>query len=179
MIPKHPSMPTVKMIPVFYNTSDPYIIPVLSLQVEMFYQPTDLIAVSATEEICMKSKLHPPCSTTLASGHASTQPKTSLSLWQSTPIPPPLIHAKVVAFSMPNGSRLASEQPESPLSLLSPSPSTCSLTSMESDGTKILKPNGEVGRPGRGGYNLEHKLKWGEAGFKTLQVRQCLRGGCG
>ena len=172
-------MPTVKTIPVFYNTSDPYIIPVLSLQVEMFYQPTDLIAVSATEEMCMKSKSHPPRSTTLASGHASTQPKTSLSLRQSTPTLPPPIHAKVVAFSTLNGSQLASERPESPLSPLSPSPSTCSLTSMESDGAKIPKPNGKVGRPGKGGYNLEHELKWGEAGFKTLQVRQCLRGGCG
>ena len=114
MIPKHPSMPTVKTIPVFYNTSDPYIIPVLSSQVEMFYQPTDLIVVSVTEEMCMKLKLHSSRSTTLASGRASTQPKTSLSLQQSTPTPPPLIHAKVVAFSMPNGSRSASKRPESP-----------------------------------------------------------------
>jgi hypothetical protein len=157
------------MIPAFYNTSDSYIIPVLSSQVEMFYQPADFIAVSATEEMCIKSKPHPPCSTPLASGRASsTQPKASSSLRQITQFPPPQIHAKTVAFSVPQST---SERLESSPSPLSPSPSTCSLTSLESDSGKIPKPNGEVGRPGQGGYNLEHELKWGEAGFKTLQVR--------
>jgi hypothetical protein len=162
-------MPAAKTIPAFYNTSDPYIIPVLSSQVEMFYQPADFIAVSTTEEMCIKSKPHPPHSTPLASGRASSiQPKTSSSLRQITQSPPPQVHAKMGAFSVP---RSTSERLESPPSLLSPSPSMCSLTSLESDSGKIPKPNGEVGRSGRGGYNLEHKLKWGEAGFKTLQVR--------
>ncbi|KAI6010007.1 hypothetical protein EDC04DRAFT_2610412 [Pisolithus marmoratus] len=39
----------------------------------------------------------------------------------------------------------------------------------ESRTKKIPKPNGEVGRPGRGGYNLKDQLGWGEDGFKKLK----------
>ncbi|KAI6140714.1 hypothetical protein EDD17DRAFT_1417834, partial [Pisolithus thermaeus] len=34
---------------------------------------------------------------------------------------------------------------------------------------KIPKPNGKVGRPGQGGYNLEDQLGWGRDGFKNLK----------
>lgn len=36
--------------------------------------------------------------------------------------------------------------------------------------TKIGKPLGEVGRPGRGGYNLQVALKWEASQFKTVRV---------
>lgn len=54
-----------------------------------------------------------------------------------------------------------------------PAPSESSLSSLESEpgaDDKIPKPSGEVGRPGRGGYNLEEQLGWGEDGFKRLKV---------
>ncbi|KAI5986291.1 hypothetical protein EDC04DRAFT_2999521 [Pisolithus marmoratus] len=47
-----------------------------------------------------------------------------------------------------------------------------SLSSLESEpgaDDKIPKPSGEVGRPGRRGYNLEEQLGWGEDGFKRLK----------
>ena len=38
------------------------------------------------------------------------------------------------------------------------------------DGPKIQKPRGEVGRPGSGGYNLEHELALHPRSFKELKV---------
>lgn len=40
-----------------------------------------------------------------------------------------------------------------------------------SDVGKISKPPGEVGRPGRGGYNLKSKLGWDKHDFRKVQVR--------
>ncbi|KIK12194.1 hypothetical protein PISMIDRAFT_121314, partial [Pisolithus microcarpus 441] len=65
-------------------------------------------------------------------------------------------------------------------SLDSPSSSESSLSSWdedESDRKKIPKPNGEVGRPGHGGYNLEDQLGWGKDGFKKLKrfVKKAVR----
>ncbi|KAG1856271.1 hypothetical protein C8R48DRAFT_546714, partial [Suillus tomentosus] len=34
---------------------------------------------------------------------------------------------------------------------------------------KIPKPDGEAGRPGRGGYNLENALKWDAGRFKAFK----------
>jgi hypothetical protein len=37
-------------------------------------------------------------------------------------------------------------------------------------GRKIPKPPGEVGRPGRGGYNLEHAMQWSPENLEKLKV---------
>lgn len=52
--------------------------------------------------------------------------------------------------------------------------SESSLTSLESLGNKIPKPDGEPGRPGRGGYNLEAQLAWDSTTFSKLKVRYAL-----
>lgn len=36
---------------------------------------------------------------------------------------------------------------------------------------KIPKPSGEVGRPGRGGYNLQAQLNWSASDFDRVKVR--------
>ena len=41
----------------------------------------------------------------------------------------------------------------------------------DADEGKIAKPTGEVGRPGRNGYNLKEALGWTAAEVKKLQVR--------
>ena len=58
------------------------------------------------------------------------------------------------------------------------SPSESSLSSLSdseesisSDSGKIRKPVGEVGRPGRGGYNLQVALSWSSKEYKKLKVR--------
>lgn len=52
-----------------------------------------------------------------------------------------------------------------------------SLTDLESIGAsmKIPKPEGEAGRPGRGGYNLASQLAWDSAVFTKLKVRYCTK----
>ncbi len=35
---------------------------------------------------------------------------------------------------------------------------------------KLPKPEGEVGRPGRGGYNLQKALKWDSTTFDKVKV---------
>ncbi|KIM63405.1 hypothetical protein SCLCIDRAFT_24297 [Scleroderma citrinum Foug A] len=47
--------------------------------------------------------------------------------------------------------------------------SESSLTSFESGTIKIPKPEGEAGRPGRGGYNLKAQLAWNPATFSKLK----------
>ena len=53
--------------------------------------------------------------------------------------------------------------------------STCSFQlprpSETFDDGKIPKPEGEVGRPGRGGYNLHDSLGWQSNQFARLRVR--------
>jgi hypothetical protein len=46
-----------------------------------------------------------------------------------------------------------------------------SLSSIHSGELKILKPEGEVGRPNRGGYNLEKALHWDAKRFKKFKAR--------
>jgi hypothetical protein len=45
---------------------------------------------------------------------------------------------------------------------------------LEFSSNKIPKPQGEAGRPGRGGYNLERMLNWEPKSFKLLKVRNSL-----
>jgi hypothetical protein len=47
--------------------------------------------------------------------------------------------------------------------------SLSSLTDLDDD-PLILKPEGEAGRPGRGGYNLEETLSWKRKDFVRLKV---------
>lgn len=44
----------------------------------------------------------------------------------------------------------------------------------EGMGSKIRKPAGEVGRPGRGGYNLENALSWPHDDFEKIKVSMLL-----
>ena len=47
-----------------------------------------------------------------------------------------------------------------------------SLTDSDSDASQLIpKPDGEAGRPGRGGYNLEEALKWEHKKYLRVKVR--------
>ncbi len=50
-------------------------------------------------------------------------------------------------------------------------------TENDSEEAKIPKPEGEAGRPGRGGYNLENVVQWNSTEFRRLKVcnRTCNR----
>ncbi|KAF9233653.1 hypothetical protein BU15DRAFT_66407 [Melanogaster broomeanus] len=124
----------------------------------MFYPPTSRISVATTEDMVMHHlPTAPPGSRTTTPGPQAKRP-SQLNL------------TKTVVFSAPGSPE--DESSDVQRSTHSPSPSESTLSSLESeygDSGKIPKPNGEAGRPGRGGYNLEEQLGWGEAGFKELK----------
>jgi hypothetical protein len=170
-------MPAAKprAVPAFYDVDEsPPLLPLLSSQTEICYHPMSRVFVSANEDMTI-AKLNVPqrvpiLRATPAVPRASTPgpPRPSTPLVVTVTGKPPV---KAVTFT----SSGPSESPQSDLeqSRHSPSPSESSLSSLESevgDVGKIPKPNSEAGRPGRGGYNLEEQLGWGEDDFKTLKV---------
>ncbi|KAI6030170.1 hypothetical protein EDC04DRAFT_101086 [Pisolithus marmoratus] len=93
----------------------------------------------------------------------ATTPRVQTSRGQTQTAAPAGTHDPVTIETAPYDS----EHLES-----SPAPSESSLSSLESElraGDKIPKPNGEAGRPGRGGYNLEEQLGWSADDFKKLK----------
>jgi len=162
------TMPSCKShpVPAFYDTPEPpQPLPMLSSQMEMCYQPKNPVAVSAKEEMAMSLPIAAPAvsgamvkmqrvTTTRTTNSRATTPRAA------SPITKP--SGKSVVINEDGGERSDS-----------PSPSESSLSSLDGDeesSKKIPKPTGEVGRPGRGGYNLEEQMGWGETGFKKLRV---------
>ena len=84
---------------------------------------------------------------------------------------PPQNHASR-SESVPSSSEsLTSESSSSDLSSESSADSLLDEVCSElSDESKIPKPSGEPGRPGRGGYNLENTLGWSQKAFIKLKV---------
>jgi hypothetical protein len=87
------------------------------------------------------------------SRHAATQKRR----------PMPINTQRAVAFDDKIG--INSESP------LTPTPEE-SDDGLETDGesTKIPKPQGTVGRPQSGGYNLQDKLDWNDTTYQSIQV---------
>jgi hypothetical protein len=88
-----------------------------------------------------------------------------------SPHPPYRIPAKYIArFATPSrrgGSVGLSSQPKL---TLSPPPNEDENGDESAEAQLIPKPVGEVGRPGRGGYNLEPTLAWAPGKYETLKV---------
>ena len=156
-----------KPVPAFYNSGESaHVLPVLSSQVEMVYQPTSHVCVSACEEMTLtqldvlsQESVEARVKTAWARTPAAVTPR------EKTPTHVPSGSAKAVTIDLPCSDSEHSEG--------SPVPSELSLLSIASEqeaSEKIPKLIGEAGRPGRGGYNLEEQLGWGEEGFKALKV---------
>ena len=167
-------MPSLKSkpVPTFYNSGESaQVLPVLSSQVEMVYQPTSHVC-SACEEMTLtqldvlsheSAEARVKTARVRTPGAATPREKTSTHV--------PSGSAKAVTINLPHSDSEHSEG--------SPAPSESSLSSIASEqeaSEKIPKLSGEVGRPGQGGYNLEEQLGWGEEGFKVLKVNlyQCI-----
>jgi hypothetical protein len=83
---------------------------------------------------------------------------------------PPAITPRI-DFNMEDLNTLSPGRQESDVDDAEETPSE--LTDIEEeleDNEKILKPPGEAGRPGSGGYNLKEELGWSKAEFDKVQV---------
>ena len=157
-------MPSCKShpVPAFYNTPEPpQPLPMLSSQTEMYYQPRNPVTVTAKEEMYL-----PIPAPTLSGATTKMQRVTTTNSRATTP-------RAVSPITKPSGRSVTINEGGVETSD-SPSPSESTLSSLDEDdeesSNKIPKPAGEVGRPGRGGYNLEEKMGWGEDSFKKLKV---------
>ncbi|KAI6111069.1 hypothetical protein F5141DRAFT_1063452 [Pisolithus sp. B1] len=167
-----PTMPVAKSqpVPAFYD-SKPHLVPVLSSQVEIALLPGKCVHISASESMILTELniFSQTAARVETSQGATPRGKTPIATTSraQTPreqTPAPMPKGKSVTIELPSSDSEHSEG--------SPAPSESSLSSLESKlggSDKIPKPSGEVGRPGRGGYNLEDQLGWGEDGFKNLK----------
>jgi hypothetical protein len=141
-------------VPAFFDMGDGILpMPLLSFQAEMIYQPCTPVIVSAMEE--------------MATSPASTKKLPSVHF---APRPPKLarLETEIILPEASDGQLQKRQRLEH-----SPAPSESSLSSLDEDlvgSGKVPKPHGEAGRPGRGGYNLEEKLGWGEHESNKLKV---------
>ena len=168
-------MPSSKLkpVPTFYNSGESaHVLPVLSSQVEMVYQPTSHVRVSACEEMTL-TQLDVLSQESAEARVKTAQARTPAAATPREKTPTHVLSgsAKAVTIDLPCSDSEHSEG--------SPAPSESSLSSIASEqeaSEKIPKLIGEAGRPGRGGYNLEEQLGWGEEGFKALKVNlyQCI-----
>jgi len=154
-------------VPAFYNSEESvHILPVLSSQVEMAYQPTSHVCVSACKEMTL-TQLDVLTQESAEARVKTARARTPRAQTPREKTPTHLLSGskKPVTIDLPCSDSEHSEG--------SPAPSESSLSSIASEqeaSDKIPKPSGEAGRPGRGGYNLEEQLGWGEEGFKALKV---------
>ena len=132
-------------VPAFTDPSLPLpVIPVLSSHIDLVFTPP--IILSSQEELVFIPAA-PPTTVKLI-----PQPAHRKSTLQ--PAHHPVPESSSTDNNMSDGASLES-----------------SLTSIESGTIKISKPEGEAGRPGRGGYNLKAQLAWNPATFLKLKVQ--------
>ncbi|KIM51282.1 hypothetical protein SCLCIDRAFT_143610 [Scleroderma citrinum Foug A] len=131
-------------VPAFTDPSLPLpVIPVLSSHIDLVFTPP--IILSSQEELVFIPAA-PPTTVKLI-----PQPAHRKST------PQPAHHPVPESSSTDNNNMSDGASLES------------SLTSIESGTIKISKPEGEAGRPGRGGYNLKAQLAWNPATFLKLK----------
>ncbi|KAG1846394.1 hypothetical protein DFJ58DRAFT_843473 [Suillus subalutaceus] len=144
----HTSVP----VPAFYQEDGPpQPLLLLTYHTEMLYPRASFVLISSQEEMAFSTHkphrhIHTPLrnfTTPLTSSHAPTPKVTKSVSFLTDQIP-------------------QKGEPEQ-ISMYS------SILSTDSNESKIPKPEGEMGRPGRGGYNLERALNWDTNHFKKLR----------
>ncbi|KAG1854337.1 hypothetical protein C8R48DRAFT_776726 [Suillus tomentosus] len=141
-------------VPPFYQADGPpQQLPLLTYHTEMLYPTASFVLISPQEEIVF--------STNTLRGRTRTPSQVFTT---STPLvpsrSPTLKFTKSVSFS---ADQITGNGESEKMSMYS------SILSTDSDDSRIPKPEGEAGRPGRGGYNLERALNWDANRFKKLR----------
>lgn len=146
-------------VPAFYEPEGPpKPLPLLTYHTEMFCPTSSHLSISPHEEMAFSTltlRGRPRVSRDFA-----TMSSRSITHMRSRS-PTPKV-SKSVSFS---AEQIPQKNDPENMSTYS------SLSSMQSGELKIPKPEGEAGRPGRGGYNLETALHWDASRFKKFKVR--------
>ncbi|KAG1774994.1 hypothetical protein EV702DRAFT_1199844 [Suillus placidus] len=143
------------VIPFYESEGPPQALPLLTYHTEMFCATLSHILISPQEEMAF-STLPLRGRTFSPSCVFMTTSRVTLPVPSRAPTPKVV---KSVSF--------ATENSKSDKVL-----TYSSLSSLSSKDSKILKPEGEAGRPGHGGYNLEKALNWDANCFKSL--KECI-----
>ncbi|KAG1720366.1 hypothetical protein EDD22DRAFT_854655 [Suillus occidentalis] len=147
---------TSAAVPAFYQADGPpRPLPLLTYHTELLCANASLVLISSQEEMAfstLRERVVPPSRVFSTTSFRSTTPIPS------RPSTPKV--SKAVSFSAEHMPQLSDPNQ---LSMYS------SITSMNSNTSKITKPEGEAGRPGRGGYNLESALCWDALRFKQFK----------
>lgn len=137
------TMAVTSPISAFYEPgAPPPPVPLLTHQTELYYSPTHSNTLIVQEEL-------PPNPITVKRHNVASLPREPV---------------RFTADPLEDG------RASSPSDSGSFESSDSELTDLSDDGL-IPKPDGEAGRPGRGGYNLETALNWNPKSFRKLKVR--------
>ena len=155
---------TIETITPFFNdttTAPPPFPPLLTDQQELLSKRSHPSGLLADEALCSESGALVPDSK-IFSPPAIARP------FKLAHGPPPYSKKVVSRKRTPSGGHASSSELSNCSSeSLSDSDEASSTLSEDS---KIPKPAGEPGRPGRGGYNLETALNWNHRAFAKFKV---------
>lgn len=144
--------------PFYESESPPQALPSLTYHTEMICPTLSFVLISPQEEMAF--------STLLLKGHTLTPSRVFTTTSRVTiPNPPRALTPKVIKLVSFSAEQFTQNSESEKVSMYS------SLSSIDSKTSKIPKPEGEAGRPGHGGYNLEKALNWDADRFRNLKVR--------
>ncbi|KAG2126103.1 hypothetical protein BD769DRAFT_1668537 [Suillus cothurnatus] len=152
-------------VPPFYQADGPpQQLPLLTYHTEILYPTASFVLISPQEEIAfsthtLRGRTRTPSRVfTTSTLPVPAGPPTPKLVTSRSPTPK---FTKAVSFSADQISRNGE--------LVKMSMYSSSILSTDSNDSKIPKPDGEAGRPARGGYNLERALNWDSSRFKLLR----------
>ncbi|KAG1802903.1 uncharacterized protein HD556DRAFT_1437962 [Suillus plorans] len=147
---------STSVIPFYESEGPPQALPLLTYHTEMFCPTLSFVLISPQEEMIFSTL--PLRGLTLTPSRVFTTTSRATTPIRSRASTPKV--TKLVSFSEGQFTQNSESEKVSAYS---------SLSSISSKDSKILKPEGEAGRPGCGGYNLEKALNWDVDCFKDLK----------
>ena len=182
-------LPQTKTVPPFFESgAPPPTLPLLTYHTELLLNGLHHVPPLYTQELPVQPQsIHPIANSHIAITSVTLHtfpllPDISFGSESATPtqnfLPPtphssshqprsptPRLQRREVTFSIANDTTSDSSSKTD-----SPTPPSPRIIPADLDDGKIQKPEGEVGRPGRGGYNLQHVLQWQPQQFSQLQI---------
>jgi hypothetical protein len=158
--------------PFFEPGAPPPPLPSLTTQTELSYHTTMLPKITAHERLPRKHFRTSPIRTTSATYAKANPPSSRPTFYSYTSSGS---RKQDVSSESDSSQSFDSSSESSTSSSLSDSLSDSSdsekdQSDTDSDGAKLQRPQGEPGRPGRGGYNLDGAIGWNGQDLRRLKV---------